>query len=510
MLTQDAKVYVYGSVNNKLNGANDAILELKKDALFLLSGNYTNSGTLTADSTSTIEFVNTTAPKNIVTQSGSGAKRMGKLHLTVTELELAASGTNNLIIQPGGEIFFKGAATRNKIRTHNNDVIMETSPTFAAAFRGHGAAAVPATTADPIDRNYINTNHDDGFVRWQTTNTSKQVFEFPVGDDASAQYLKLELLPSALTAASIRTLSGNFRNGALETGTGCFNTINHFFGTWRYDAWSDDNATTPVNTLPGANNYTVVYHPRTVGDPHNTYIANIKHNGEPAYLKSGATNGCDVQGAPYLMTVPGLKKFTRVSVVEGDNPLSFNPELRFAVMPQQQSILLRWANPNEEGVRSYAIERATDGKQFTTIQQGIQPQGGQIRNPAYTYTDHAVTLNQPYFYRIRQVMNDGTERMSNTLEAMINGQLQVAQHVQVYPNPFNNELQVHLQLLQEQNVQLEITDLNGKAVAVQGYNLDAGQHILTIANGLSEISSGVYALRVHGQDFNFSQRIVRQ
>jgi hypothetical protein len=507
-INPEAKVYVYGSVNNKLNGPDDAILENKQDGLLFLTGNYTNSGTLNAHVASTIRIVNETAPKNVVTQSGPGAKRMGKLHITVTELELAASSTNNLIIQPGGEIFFEGAATRNVIRTHDNDVVMETSPTLAATFRGHEAAAVPATGSAPIDRNYINTNHNDGFVRWQTTNTAKQVFEFPVGEDASAQYLKLEMLPSALTAASIRTIICNFRNGTLETGTGCYNSTAHVFGTWRYDAWSDDNATVPVNTLAGSDNYTLVYHPRTLGDPHDIYIANIKHNGENAYLESGATNGCDVQATPWLMTVPNLKKFTRVSVATGDNPLSFNPELRFAVMPQQQSILLRWANPSEEGVRSYTIERSTDGTQFAAIQQGIQPQGG--RNPAYTYTDKSVVLNQPYFYRIRQQMNNGTERVSNTLEAMINGQIQVAQSVQVYPNPFNNELQVYLQLLQAQNVKLEITDLNGKTIAAQGFDLNAGPHILSLINGLDQLTSGVYALRVHGQDFNFSQPIVRQ
>jgi hypothetical protein len=110
-------------------------------------------------------------------------------------------------------------------------------------------------------------------------------------------------------------------------------------------------------------------------------------------------------------------------------------------------------------------------------------------NSNYTYTDE-----MPYpvsFYRLKFVDKDGNATYSNTIELQ-NTSAEVLKH-KIYPNPANKELFVYLSNSENENIQVQLVDYQGKVVIAQ--NMQVGAY-KPASIGLDNISDGLYILQI--------------
>jgi len=157
---------------------------------------------------------------------------------------------------------------------------------------------------------------------------------------------------------------------------------------------------------------------------------------------------------------------------------------QFAVVARKQDALVTWATAQELHSAYFAVERSTDGTQYSEIGR-VNGQGTSTTNHAYSFTDTGIGREMPgmIYYRLRQVDTDGTISYSPT--KVIRFDALVA--VQVLPNPASQELHVQLPvagarclIYSTAGSLLQVTSTTHTAATLDIRSLAAGIYILRI------------------------------
>ena len=89
----------------------------------------------------------------------------------------------------------------------------------------------------------------------------------------------------------------------------------------------------------------------------------------------------------------------------------------------------------------------------------------------------------------------------------VGDEVQEENSIQIFPNPVSNQFKINLDLVNEQRVNIELYDINGKLVKTIG-NGAAISGVQTITVDVSELVKGLYVIRISGSDFNHTERLV--
>jgi len=106
---------------------------------------------------------------------------------------------------------------------------------------------------------------------------------------------------------------------------------------------------------------------------------------------------------------------------------------------QDKGVQVQWTTANEQDVQQYAVERATDGQDFTILQSNAQPRNSG-KNEVYTITDKQPSAGDNY-YRIQVVTKDGNTHYSNTVKLIITKGKAL---MSVYPNPVSRTEKLYI------------------------------------------------------------------
>lgn len=169
-------------------------------------------------------------------------------------------------------------------------------------------------------------------------------------------------------------------------------------------------------------------------------------------------------------------------------------------------VQLNWQTRSEQEIIHYQIERSTDGVNF----QAIAVVAAQNTPTAdYTYAD-AITglLNHSIiYYRIRQVKQDGAIHLTNiinfrTVKSSVG-------EIKLYPNPTFYAATLQLNVNNNTNVQVAITDLSGRRISAQNFGLKKGDNFLSL-NAITHLSSGLYLVTISGDDLLQTIKLVKK
>lgn len=188
-----------------------------------------------------------------------------------------------------------------------------------------------------------------------------------------------------------------------------------------------------------------------------------------------ATDGCDGWLGWYLDEI----------VVAYCNVLLPVDLTDFQASPAPASIQLNWRTENEVANLGFWLERSTDGRQFNDlVWMPATAQEGE--GAAYSYLDLAVQAGQNYYYRLRQVDQDGSQHYSTIVNARWGRSTDAG--LVVAPNPNNGTTFVSWG---DETVQkrLELYSLDGRLLQVWDA-VSSGQQ-LTIQHP----QAGIYLLR---------------
>jgi hypothetical protein len=165
--------------------------------------------------------------------------------------------------------------------------------------------------------------------------------------------------------------------------------------------------------------------------------------------------------------------------VDTGNPLPVD-WLSFHVTKQDNMVLLQWQTASETQNDYFEIQRSIDGINFQSIAK-VSGNGNTQFQSTYQHKDNLLSTGI-FYYRIRQVDNDGSYSYSPVKQIYLSGSLTAI----AYPNPFKNDLNVVKQggIIKE----IEIIDLSGKVFLKV---VDSFENINT-----SGLSSGLYLIKI--------------
>ncbi len=169
----------------------------------------------------------------------------------------------------------------------------------------------------------------------------------------------------------------------------------------------------------------------------------------------------------------------------------------FSYTPINKTIRLNWETLSERNTKNFAIERSSDGTNFTTL-GNINAAGNSSDKKTYSFIDK----NPRYInhYRIKQV--DVDSKFSYTKMLFI--KVPQANPLEVLGNVVKDNLQIAIRLPQADIASLQLYDFSGRIV--QQFRATEGNQTLHFAS----FSAGSYLLRLVTKDGQvFNQRVLR-
>jgi hypothetical protein len=164
---------------------------------------------------------------------------------------------------------------------------------------------------------------------------------------------------------------------------------------------------------------------------------------------------------------------------------------------------LEWTSQNESDMDHYELERSLDGNHFTGIANFAA--SNQNQTYSYEYAD-AVSpqANTTYYYRVKLVNAGGSAHYTQTIALEVLAKKTIA----VLTNPFNQQIQVNINLTDNESISMSLYNSMGQFVRKQMYTGIAGSNILSIAQ-LGNLSNGIYVLDILINKQRYSYRLLK-
>ncbi len=149
---------------------------------------------------------------------------------------------------------------------------------------------------------------------------------------------------------------------------------------------------------------------------------------------------------------------------------------------------LNWEASEEKAFSHYEVERSANGKEFTQVgtvaKQGVKK--------TYQFQDDVSNVNSvTVFYRLKAVDQDGTSEYSNVVKLT----KELLSDLNVYPNPFNQNLQINVTAGEDQDVEIVLSAMDGRVVSQKIEAAAKGSNSFAL-NGLQDLPKGMYIVTV--------------
>jgi len=188
----------------------------------------------------------------------------------------------------------------------------------------------------------------------------------------------------------------------------------------------------------------------------------------------------------------GIRRFT---VKSSSLPLQL---LDFKGCKANEKIKLNWVTTNERSCDYFIIERSTDGQNFEKIGKIISKNQSIISNK-YEFYDIKPN-NGLNYYRLLQVDINENSKYSKIILISYNED----NYISIYPNPFNNELNIDIAFFTDEN-DLYVYNSNGKKIYYQ--KVSKGERNIKV--DASEFMSGIYYVEIKNNNNTHIFKLVK-
>lgn len=187
------------------------------------------------------------------------------------------------------------------------------------------------------------------------------------------------------------------------------------------------------------------------------------------------------------------------------NPLPADLLSFDAKLIQNQKVQLSWKTWNEMNTKAFEIQRSNNAIDFQTVTINDATGGvSQIKN-------YQIIDNQPFnpitYYRLKTIDNDNSFKYSQLLSINL-GELDNIQLKNIYPNPFQESVNVEFSIAKNQNYEISIIDIVGNIVFTENKNAELLTYQKLRLN-LSHLPQGVYILKIKNGNNIVAERIVK-
>jgi hypothetical protein len=180
------------------------------------------------------------------------------------------------------------------------------------------------------------------------------------------------------------------------------------------------------------------------------------------------------------------------------NPLPVNLS-SFSAVPSNGKINLSWKTSVETNNHGFDVERSADKSVWASL-TFIQGQGNSNTAKEYSYSDNSITKAGTYYYRLKQIDNNGGYKYSDITEAdyVVPTAYSLNQN---YPNPFNPNTMISYSLPLASNVKISVYNAIGETVKIleNGFK-SAGNY--SVSFNAANMPSGIYFYRIEAGTFS--------
>jgi hypothetical protein len=165
----------------------------------------------------------------------------------------------------------------------------------------------------------------------------------------------------------------------------------------------------------------------------------------------------------------------------------------FTASAGKGNVVLKWNTATELNNMGFDVERS--GNKIDWAKIGfIQGNGNSNSTKNYSFEDKSVSKAGKYYYRLKQVDNNGSYKYSNVAEVELGAPATYALN-QSYPNPFNPSTMISYRLKEKGFVKLKVYGIKGDLVKVLvNESKDAGYYESEFDG--KGLASGVYIYRL--------------
>lgn len=176
--------------------------------------------------------------------------------------------------------------------------------------------------------------------------------------------------------------------------------------------------------------------------------------------------------------------------------------LNFNLKKRGNSAILDWSTSSEVNVSGFDVEYSSDGNQWAKI--GFEHAKGGAGPISYTYRHNNLASGNNY-YRLKILDTDGASEYSKIRDI----KLDILSDVEsVYPNPFNDRINIEIPMSKGVPVRIKISDMLGKTLYDQLFLSEDFSFKKTIA-GLADLKAGAYILEVIA-DEKYTSKIIKK
>jgi predicted esterase len=176
----------------------------------------------------------------------------------------------------------------------------------------------------------------------------------------------------------------------------------------------------------------------------------------------------------------------------------------YGVQLSNGKVYVRWSTTTEENSGQFSVDRAGNSQQFTSMAT-IAAAGNSGTLKTYEWIDENPLPGLSY-YRLTQTDRDGAQQIFQVRKIL--NQQQGNRTAIVSPNPFGEELTVFMNVDKIQKVGFTLVDMSGRVIKTMNAVYNEGTAEVKI--DATKLQRGVYFLKIEGEFFTETQRVVKQ
>ncbi len=340
------------------------------------------------------------------------------------------------------------------------------------------------------------------------SNTYFAIEPFPAGGNTDAFTANVDIFLGAAQLNNAAVCNGAPIDAYFEMGrawnvdvlTGAIGgTVNCRF---YYDAAELTALTTAVSTFESANSACTYSSGAEVWFK-NTGVPYVHYSYDGTQATLATTPGTNGMGVDYReFPVTG---FSGGSVGITSLPLTVLPvELAsFTGKTMAKTNMLEWVTASEENTEWHVIERSKDGRSDWSEVGRTEAKGFSSQLISYELEDEKPMAKS--YYRLRSIDFDGHVDISDVI--YLERQVEQFDIVNVYPVPTSKLLNIDFETIEDQQIDITLTDMLGKVISTRPVNSVAGMNTATLEMG--NLVNGIYFVTINNGQNKITKRVVK-
>jgi Secretion system C-terminal sorting domain/Carbohydrate binding domain len=165
---------------------------------------------------------------------------------------------------------------------------------------------------------------------------------------------------------------------------------------------------------------------------------------------------------------------------------------------------LNWQTSQEFNSDHFEIEKSSDGQSFNYV-ANVKSAGNSSVITNYSYQDDSPNSGEYVYYRLKQVDIDGNYTYSSIIKLALGSNATMS----VYPNPFNNNVNVSFSANKSGNASISVVNTSGQVIFYKTVLVTQGNNTIQLDN-LPQMVPGLYFLSLKNDELNFTEKVQKQ